>query len=91
MEFEWGEGKAAKNLKKHAVSFKEAATVLGDPLSITFNDPYYSIDEQRYITIGTSERGRVLIVAHTDRDDRTRIISARKATKKERKFYEEKS
>ncbi len=89
MEFEWDEDKAARNLNKHKVAFDEAATVFGDLLSVTFLDPDHSVTEDRYITIGTSDRGRVLVVAHTDRDDRTRIISARKATRRERKTYEE--
>jgi len=89
MDFEWDEDKAAGNLKKHKVSFTEAATVFGDPLSITFPDPDHSVDEDRFITIGTSDRDRVLVVSHTDRDDRIRIISARKATRRERKVYEE--
>jgi uncharacterized protein len=89
MEFEWDEDKAAKNLQKHKVAFTEAATVFGDPLSVTFPDPDHSIDEDRYITIGTSDRGHVLVVSHTDREDRNRIISARKATPRERKTYEE--
>ena len=63
--------------------------MFGDPLSVTFPDPDHSIDEDRYITIGTSDRGRVLVVSHTDREDRNRIISARKATPRERKTYEE--
>lgn len=81
--------KAAKNVKKHQVSFEEAATVFDDPLFITFVDEEHSVDEERYITIGLSNRGRLLLVAHTDREDRIRIISARKATKKERWFYAE--
>ena len=89
MEFEWDEDKAAQNLKKHKVAFSEAATVFGDPLSKTFPDPNHSIDEDRFILIGTSDQGRVLIVSHTDRADRIRIISARKATNRERKAYEE--
>jgi uncharacterized DUF497 family protein len=89
MEFEWDEDKAASNLKKHKVTFGEAATVFGDSLSSTFPDPDHSIDEDRYITIGTSDRDRVLIVSHTDREGRIRIISARKATRHERKAYEE--
>jgi uncharacterized DUF497 family protein len=89
MEFEWDENKAETNLAKHKVAFDEAATVFGDPLSVTFPDPDHSIDEDRYITIGTSDRDRVLIVSHTDREDRIRIISARKATRRERKAYEE--
>jgi hypothetical protein len=88
MEFEWDPDKAASNLAKHGVSFQEAATVLGDPLSITFYDPDHSIDEDRYITIGTAADGRLIIVSHTDRNDRIRIISARKATRRERKIYE---
>lgn len=88
MEFEWDPDKAASNLAKHGVSFQEAATVLGDPLSITFYDPDHSIDENRYITIGTSADGRLIIVSHADRDDRIRIISARKATRRERTIYE---
>jgi len=88
MEFEWDPDKAASNLAKHGVSFHQAATVLGDPLSITFYDPDHSIDEDRYITIGTSADGQLIIVSHTDRDDRVRIISARKATRRERKIYQ---
>jgi uncharacterized DUF497 family protein len=89
MEFEWDDDKAARNLDKHRVEFGEASTVFSDPLSMTFPDPDHSIDEDRYIIIGTSDRGRVLIVSHTDREDRIRIISARKATRHERKAYEE--
>jgi uncharacterized DUF497 family protein len=89
MDFEWDAIKAARNLAKHGVSFPEAATVLADPLSLTFDDPDHSIDEDRFITIGTSDNGRVIIVSHTDRGDNTRIISARKATRRERKIYEE--
>jgi uncharacterized protein len=89
MEFEWDEDKAADNAKKHKVTFGEAATVFGDTLSLTFADPDHSRHEDRWITIGTSDRDRVLIVSHTDRDDRIRIISARKATRRERKVYEE--
>jgi uncharacterized DUF497 family protein len=88
MEFEWDPDKAARNLAKHNVSFQEAATVFGDPLALTFFDPDHSDDEDRFLTWGVSERGRLLIVSHTDRDDRTRIISARAATAKERKAYE---
>jgi uncharacterized DUF497 family protein len=91
MEFEWDEDKAARNVKKHKVSFSEAASVLEDPLSSTFPDPDHSIEEDRFITIGTSDQGRVLVVAYTDRESRIRIISARKATRKERHAYEEES
>ena len=88
MDFEWDSAKAEKNLAKHGVSFPEAATVFGDPLSMTYPDPDHSIREQRFITIGCSQDGRVLLVAHTDRAERIRIISARKATPRERKHYE---
>jgi uncharacterized DUF497 family protein len=91
MEFEWDEDKAARNLRKHKVAFTEAATVFGDPLSVTFPDPDHSMDEDRYIIVGTSNRNRVLVVSHTDREERVRIITARKATRLERKFYEEES
>lgn len=89
MDFEWDDTKAAKNIRKHGIEFKEAATVFGDPLSVTFGDPDHSADEDRFITIGVSTEGRVLIVSHTDRGDRIRIISARRATRLERRAYEE--
>jgi len=89
LEFEWDPDKAERNLQKHQVSFSEAATVFGDSLSLTFFDPDHSIDEERYISIGTSYLGNLLIIAHTDRDDRVRIISARKATRREKRAYEE--
>ena len=89
MEFEWDPDKAARNLAKHGVSFQEAATVFGDPLAMTYGDPDHSEDEDRFLTFGHSSAGRLLVVSHTDRDDRTRIISARTATRKERKQYEE--
>lgn len=88
MRFEWDENKAAQNLAKHSVSFEEAMNVFGDPLSDTFNDPDHSTDERRFIIIGISERGRMLIVAHTDAEA-IRIISAREPTRGEREFYEE--
>ena len=91
MDFDWDTAKAANNLKKHKVSFKEAATVFGNLLSITYPDPDHSIDEHRFITIGESSRGRLLMVAHTERGDSIRIISAREATRQERQFYEEES
>ena len=89
MKFEWDSQKADSNFKKHAVSFQEAASVLGDTLSITYPDPDHSARERRFITVGTSRSGRLLIVAHTDRGDNIRIISARKTTRKERRYYEE--
>lgn len=89
MEFEWNPEKAAINLKKHNLSFQEAATVFDDSLSVTFPDPDHSIGESRYVIIGMSRSGQLLVVSHTDRENRTRIISARKATRQERRFYEE--
>ncbi len=89
MEFEWEDNKATQNLNKHKVAFDEAATVFGDPLSVTFPDPDHSVEEDRFIIIGTSDRDRVLIVSHTDRGEGFRIISARKANSRERKVYEE--
>lgn len=90
LTFEWDSAKAENNFKKHRVSFDEAATVFGDWMSLTFADPDHSTEEDRYITIGMSLVGRVLMIAHTDRGEQIRIISARKATRKERVFYEEK-
>ena len=89
MEFEWDSDKAGRNLAKHGVAFPEAATVFGDPLAVTFFDPGHSDDEDRYLTFGYSTDGRLLVVSHTDRGDRNRIISARVATRRERKIYEE--
>ena len=88
MEFEWDPEKTVRNLAKHGISFQEAATVFGDPLAITFSDPDHSADEDRYLTFGHSAGGQLLVVSHTDRGDRTRIISARRATHNERKIYE---
>ena len=89
MNFEWDTGKARQNRRKHRVSFQEAATVFGDPLAVTYPDPDHSISEQRFVTVGMSSAGRVLIVAHVDRDENVRIISSRKTTQRERKHYEE--
>ena len=89
LTFEWDREKAKGNLEKHGVSFSEAATVFGDPLSLTIEDPDHSIDEQRFVTLGQSYRGQLLVVAHTDEDDGIRIISARRATRRERRDYEE--
>ena len=86
--FEWDKKKADQNIRKHGISLEEAATVFGDPFSITIYDPLHSQDENRFVILGTSNKNRVLVVIHTDRQDRIRIISARKATKKERKQYE---
>jgi len=89
LEFEWDPAKAEINLQKHEVSYEEASTIFDDPLFITFLDEEHSIGEERYITMGLSRRQHLLLVAHTDRKGRIRIISARKATKNERRFYEE--
>jgi len=87
--FEWDPGKAMSNLRKHNVSFEEAMTALKDRMSATGLDPDHSITEERYITFGVSARGRLLVVAHTEKDGVVRIISAREARKRERKVYEE--
>lgn len=89
MEFEWDPAKAAANLKRHRVDFNEAAGVLEDPFSTTYPDETHSDQEMRFLTIGSSRRGRVLVVAHTEREDTIRIISARRATRREREFYEQ--
>ena len=89
MRFDWDKQKAAANLAKHKVSFEEAATVFGDPLSDTFDDPDHSADEQRFLIIGHSENGRLLFVSHTDDGETVRIISARELTRAERDEYEQ--
>lgn len=89
MEFEWDPAKAGANLRKHKVSFHEAATVFGDFLGVTAADPDHSAGERRYITVGRSTRGRLLMVAHTERRERIRIISARTLTPREKRAYEE--
>jgi uncharacterized DUF497 family protein len=89
VQFEWEPNKAAANLRKHRVSFHKAASALGDTLSTTFRDQAHSTEETRFVTIGASARGRILVVAHTERDDTIRIISARRATRREREFYEQ--
>lgn len=89
MKFVWDPAKAEASLNKHRVSFHEAATVLQDPLSTTFPDEGRGIAEPRFVTIGMSTRGRVLVVAHTERNDTIRLISARRATRRERGFYEQ--
>jgi uncharacterized protein len=89
MQFEWDHSKARQNFKKHGVSFDEAVTVFYDPLSATFDDPDHSIEEQRFVTIGLSSKGRLLVVAHAERGrENTRVISARTATAQERKKHE---
>lgn len=87
--FEWDPAKAAANLAKHRVSFEEATTAFGDPLSILLPDPDHSLDEQRYLVLGHSIQGRLLVVAFAERGRRTRLISARLASRSERRRYEE--
>ena len=87
LQFEWDINKATSNFEKHGVPFDEAQTVFQDPIFITVIDDEHSADEERYITIGLSSRGRLLMVAHTERDGRIRLISARTATRKEEQFY----
>lgn len=89
MEFEWDEVKAQANLRAHDVSFDEAVSVFGDPLTITIPDPEHSSDEERFIDLGYSSRGRLLIVVYTEREKIVRIISSRKATRAERVTYEQ--
>ena len=88
MRFEWDGTKAAENVKKHRVSFEEAVTVFYDPLTATFDDPDHSDDESRLVTVGYSARSRLLIVCHVERGGATRVISARRATVRERKRHE---
>ncbi|MGE5776815.1 MAG: BrnT family toxin [Chloroflexota bacterium] len=87
-EFEWDDEKAKKNLKKHGVSFEEAATIFNDPRVATIFDPDHSEKEERFVSLGMSFIQRLLSVIHTNRAERIRLISARKATKTERKAYE---
>jgi len=89
LTFEWDERKARSNLGKHGVSFEEATTIFGDRLSLTIPDPEHSLTEERYITIGKALTRKLLVVVHTDRGDNIRIISARRASRRERRFYEE--
>ena len=89
MRFEWNAQKAAANLRKHGVSFGEAASVFFDPLSATGDDPDHSLDDRRFVTFGRSSSGHLLVVAHLQHNDTIRIITARHATRAERKLYEE--
>jgi uncharacterized DUF497 family protein len=86
--FDWDDGKARTNWAKHGVSFEEATTVFADPLAMTLDDPDHSITEDRFVTFGLSDFGRLLVVCHTDDQDVIRIISARAATPRERRSYE---
>ena len=87
--FEWDADKAVENLRKHGVSFDEAVTAFGDPRSLQLPDPDHSVGEERYLVMGTSTANRLLVVAFVERSPRTRIISARLATRRERHDYEE--
>ncbi|MBD2022331.1 BrnT family toxin [Leptolyngbya sp. FACHB-36] len=89
MKFEWDENKAARNLSKHGVSFEEAKTVFDDPLYVDFYDPDHSHEEERYLIVGKSNRGRLLILSYTERENSIRLISAREVTRVEREAYEE--
>jgi uncharacterized DUF497 family protein len=89
--FEWDDAKARSNLAKHGVSFEEAATVFADLSSLTISDPAHSQAEDRFVIIGSSYQGKLLVVVHTERGDSIRVISARRAGKRERKAYEEES
>jgi uncharacterized DUF497 family protein len=89
MDFEWDDAKAESNERKHGVTFTEAMTVFADPLSVTGYDPRHADDEDRFLTMGLSVNGRLLVVSHTDRGDMVCIISAREATRRERKDYED--
>lgn len=87
--FEWDREKAEGNLRKHGVTFDEASTVFGDPLAMLMPDPDHSVGEKRYLVLGMSNRRRLLVVAFAERPLRTRLISARRAKRHERKKYEE--
>jgi uncharacterized DUF497 family protein len=87
--FEWDPEKAVGNLRKHGVSFEEATTVFGDPMAMNMPDPDHSLTEERFVLLGLSHRLRLLVVAYAERGTRTGLISAREATRKERRQYEE--
>jgi len=89
LTFEWDSRKARSNLVKHGVGFAEGSTVFGDSASLTIPDPEHSLAENRYITMGKAFNGKLLVVVHTDRGDNIRIISARRASRRERQRYEE--
>jgi uncharacterized DUF497 family protein len=87
--FEWDEKKSRSNARKHRISFAEAVTVFDDPIALTLDDPDHSRGERRFVIIGYSNRGRMLVVCHCDRSDRIRLISARAADRRERRYYEQ--
>jgi hypothetical protein len=89
LTFEWDSRKARSNLSKHGISFEEASTIFGDSFSLTVPDPDHSITERRYITVGRAFSGNLLVVVHTDRGNNIRIINARRASRRERRVYEQ--
>jgi hypothetical protein len=89
MRFRWSPEKHAANLRRHGVGFIEAMSVFGDPLSLAIPDPAHSVGEQRWLLLGSGSRGQLLVVAHAEDGDEIRIISVRRATKRERAMYEE--
>jgi uncharacterized DUF497 family protein len=89
VNFEWDEAKAISNFRKHSISFEEGTTVFTDPLSITVSDPLHSQDETRYIDIGRSFEGRLLVVVYAEEESTIRLISCRQASSAERRIYEE--
>ncbi|MDQ6912527.1 MAG: BrnT family toxin [Verrucomicrobiota bacterium] len=89
MRFEWDERKARSNATKHSVSFDDASTIFADALSLTIRDPDHSQVENRFVTVGRAHRGELLVVVHTERGDNIRLISARPASRRERRTYEE--
>jgi uncharacterized DUF497 family protein len=89
VNFEWDSDKAQRNLRKHGVSFDEAATAFGDPLSMTIDDPDHSVGEERLLLLGRTLVGRLVVVAHLDDGETIRLISARIAERHERRDYEE--
>ena len=89
LQFEWDLNKASSNQRKHKITFEEAVTVFADTLGVTVADPDHSVNEERYITVGLSQRRRLLIIAHTERGGRIRIISARELTATEKRAYEQ--
>ena len=88
LKFEWDRRKSVLNIKKHGVSFEDAATAFGDPLSVTIHDPKHSDDEDRFLLLGETQDKKLVVVAHTDRKDTIRLINARPATRQEREDYE---
>ncbi len=89
MEFEWDQSKGVSNLRKHGIGFEDATSIFGDPLAFTFRDPDHSVGEARFLTFGVTRTGELLVISHASRNNRTRLISARRATRAERQIYEE--